>query len=116
MKKIFFGLTLVLFAVASMAQTTTPATTPKTPDPVKVAARQAVKADVKTLMADEKTLKADKKANNTAAVTADKAKIKADRAVLKTAVHQAKVAGVKKPLKPYAKRLAKAQTHKPKHV
>ena len=108
MKKIIFALTLVLFGFASMAQTV-PAntTTTKTPDPDKVAARQAVKTDMQTLKADALTLKADKKAGNTTAVATDKAKIAADRAALKTAVKNAKALGIKKPLKPYAKQIAK---------
>jgi hypothetical protein len=107
MKKIIFALTLVVFGFVSMAQTTTTTNTPKTPDPAKVAARQAIKTDMQTLKADALTLKADKKAGNTTAIAADKAKIAADRAALKTAVQNAKALGIKKPLKPYAKQIAK---------
>jgi ABC-type transporter MlaC component len=101
MKKIILGAAMVLFAIASMAQTKT------TPDPAKVSARQAVKSDVQTLKQDQKTFIADKKANNTAALAADKQKAQADRATLKTAVKQAKAVGVKQPLKPMVKQAAR---------
>jgi hypothetical protein len=109
MKKIILGAAMVLFAIASMAQTTT------TPDPAKVAARQDIRKDEQTLKQDQKTFVADKKANNAAAVAADKAKIQADRATLKTAVQQAKTVGIKKPLKQIAKQNARRrQAARPK--
>jgi hypothetical protein len=113
MKKIILGAAMVLFAIASMAQTTP--TTPPTPDPAKVAARQDIRKDEQTLKQDQKTLIADKKANNATAVAADKQKIQADRATFKTAVQQAKAVGIKKPLKQIARQNARRrQVAKPK--
>ena len=97
MKKIIFAFTFVLFAAVSMAQSTTPATPAKTPDPAKVAARAAVKTDMQTLKQDEIALKTAKKSNDATALTAAKAKVKADRVTLKAAVKSAKALGVKPP-------------------
>ena len=105
MKKIIFAFTFVLFAAASMAQAV-PASTAKTPDPAKVAARKEVTTDLKTLNQDEIALKAAKKSNDANALATAKSKVQADRVALKAAVKSAKALGVKPP-KPMVKQMAK---------
>jgi len=114
MKKIILAFTLVLFAVASMAQTA-PATNPvKTPDPAKVAARQEIKTDMQTVKQDQVALKQAKKSNDATALAAAKQKLQADRATLKTAVKSGKKLGVKPPKGLKKQKPKKGNAHKPK--